>query len=153
MFNFALVGCGGMANWHAQQLAKIPEVKVVALCDCVAAQTKAFKEKYFADAVACESYEAMLEKPPVKLDAVVLVTPHTTHFPQAKAALERGINVLVEKPMVTSSDDAFELWRTVKRTGSCWASRINRLTRRSLDICSRNEKRGTWEKFNSFRVG
>src|SRR5947208_2992999 len=99
MLKFALVGCGGMANWHAQQLQKIGECKVIAVCDTVPAQTKAFKEKYFAVALEFESYEGMLEKIGDKLDAVVLVTPHTLHFSQAKASLERGINVLVEKPM------------------------------------------------------
>ena len=54
----------------------------------VAAQTKAFKEKYFAEAAEYESYEGMLEKIGDKLDAVVLVTPHTLHFLQAKSALE-----------------------------------------------------------------
>ena len=48
-----------------------------------------------------------------QLDAVVLVTPHTLHYPQAKAALERGIHVLVEKPMVTELEHAYDLWDTV----------------------------------------
>jgi predicted dehydrogenase len=52
-----------------------------------------------------------------QLDAVVLVTPHTLHYTEARAALEAGINVLVEKPMVTSSEHAYDLWRTVERTG------------------------------------
>jgi predicted dehydrogenase len=116
MFNFALVGCGGMANWHAQQLQKIPDVKVVALVDTVPGATASFKEKYFKDAAELDSYDQLLEKPPAKLDAVVLVTPHTLHYPQAKAALQRGINVLVEKPMVTSSAHAYDLWDTVKKT-------------------------------------
>jgi predicted dehydrogenase len=116
MVKIALVGCGGMANWHATQLQKIEDAKVVALVDCVPAQTKLFKDKYFADAVEYESYERLLEKQD-GLDAVVLVTPHTLHYPQAKAALEKGLHVLTEKPMVTSSEHAYDLWKTVKRTG------------------------------------
>ena len=72
MLNFALVGCGNMGNWHAQQLQKISEVNVVALCDPVAAQTAQYKEKYFAQAEEYQDYEQLLERPPVKLDAVVL---------------------------------------------------------------------------------
>jgi predicted dehydrogenase len=116
MFNFALVGCGGMANWHAQQMVKIPDIKMVALCDTVPGATKSFKDKYFNDAAEFDSYEKLLEKPPAKLDAVLLVTPHTLHYSQSKAALERGINVMVEKPMVTSSAHAYDLWDTVKKT-------------------------------------
>jgi len=117
MLNFALVGCGGMANWHAQQLQKFPEVKVVALVDTVPAQTAQFREKYFPAAVEFASFEKLLDKPPAKLDAVVLVTPHTLHFPQSTAALQSGINVLVEKPMVTSSKDAYALWKTLNESG------------------------------------
>jgi predicted dehydrogenase len=117
MLNFALVGCGGMANWHAQQLQKIEGVKVVALVDTIAAQTAQFREKYFPTATEFTSYEKLLEKPPSQLDAVVLVTPHTLHYQQARAALGSGINVLVEKPMVTSSADAYDLWKKVNASG------------------------------------
>lgn len=117
MIRIALVGCGGMANWHAQQLQKITDCKVVALCDTDPKRTAQFKEKYFADAVEFASYDALLEKRPDKLDAVLLVTPHTLHYPQAKSAMQRGLHVLVEKPMVTSSAHAYDLWQTVKQTG------------------------------------
>jgi predicted dehydrogenase len=121
MLNFALVGCGGMANVHAQNLQKIEGVKVVALCDTVPANTKVFKDKYFADAVEYTDYAKLLAAPPAKLDGVVLVTPHTLHFEQSKAALEAGVHVLVEKPMVTSSAHAYELWKTVNKTGKLLA--------------------------------
>jgi predicted dehydrogenase len=117
MVHLALVGCGGMANWHAQQLQKVPDAKIVALVDTVAAHTKSFKEKYFPDAAEYTSYDAMLAQPPKKLDGVVLVTPHTLHYGQAKSAMEHGLHVLVEKPMVTSSEHAYDLWKTVKKTG------------------------------------
>jgi predicted dehydrogenase len=117
MLNFALVGCGGMANWHAGHLQKIPEVKVVALVDTVPGQTAIFKQKYFPEAVEYDSYEKLLANPPAKLDAVLLITPHTFHYPQAKAALEQGINVLCEKPMVTNSEHAYDLWKTVNKSG------------------------------------
>lgn len=115
MIRFALVGCGGMANWHAQTLQKIPEAKVVALCDTVPASSASFQSRYFADAKTFESYEKMLDS--IDLDAVVLVTPHTLHHSQAKLALLKGLHVLTEKPMVTASEHAYDLWRTVKSTG------------------------------------
>ena len=46
----------------------------------------------------------------------MLSTPHSAHYPQAKAALERGLHVLVEKPMVTSSRHANELWKLVDKS-------------------------------------
>lgn len=118
MVNVAIVGCGGMCDhWHAPELKKIAEVKVVAVCDTDPARTKLFREKHFADAAAFESLEAMLKDRPAALDAVVISSPHTLHYGQSKAALEAGLHVLVEKPMVTRSEHAYDLWRTVKRTG------------------------------------
>ena len=52
-----------------------------------------------------------------RLDAIVLFTPHAFHFAQAKAALEAGLDVLLEKPMVTDAHQAVELIRTRDRTG------------------------------------
>lgn len=117
MIHFALVGCGQMAHWHAQQLRKIDRCEVVALVDTVPAHTSEFRQKYFRDAAEYGSLEILLQMLPKQLDAIVLVTPHTLHYPQAKAALEHGLHVLVEKPMVTSSPHAYDLWRAVKRTG------------------------------------
>src|SRR5439155_1420158 len=67
------------------------------------------------EAAEYDSFDALLKSPPSNLDAVVLVTPHTLHYPQAKSALEHGLHVLTEKPMVTSSDHAYDLWRTASR--------------------------------------
>ena len=43
------------------------------------------------------------------VDAIVIATPPQTHYPIAKAALEAGKHVLVEKPLATSLADAYEL--------------------------------------------
>jgi predicted dehydrogenase len=106
-----------MADWHAQQLAKIAGVDVVALVDPQPERTARFKKSFFHKAVEFADFDHLLAHPPKKLDAVVLVTPHVNHFPQAKAALEQGLHVLLEKPMVTHSAHAYELWETVKKTG------------------------------------
>jgi predicted dehydrogenase len=146
MINLALVGCGGMANWHADQLKKIPDCKVVALVDNRPAQTKQFKDKYFNDAAEYDSYETLLEKPPTKLDAVLLVTPHTLHYPQAKAALLRGLNVLVEKPMVTSSEHAYDLWKTVKETGKKLGITFQSPYTQEFQFLAKDRDAGHWGK-------
>ncbi len=116
MVHIALVGCGGMAHSHIQTLLKIPEVRIVAVVDPVQSLTSSFKQRYAHDAREYASLDALLADRPPALDAVVLVTPHTMHFAQATQALQAGLHVLVEKPMVTNSDHAYELWRTVNRT-------------------------------------
>lgn len=118
MLNIALIGCGGMANWHASEWVKLaPEAQVVALVDPVPAQTAAFQQKYFPNARIYASMGDLLADPPAGLNAVNLVTPHTQHFEQAQAALQAGWHVLVEKPMVTASEHAYALAALVRKTG------------------------------------
>ncbi len=117
MIRIAIVGCGGMANWHASVLKNIPECKVVGLVDVDPKRTAEFKQKYFSDAFELSDYEQLFHHPPQPIDAVVLVTPHTLHYAQAKRALEAGLHVLCEKPMVTDSRHGYDLWKTVKATG------------------------------------
>jgi predicted dehydrogenase len=120
MINIVLVGCGGMAHSHAQNLLKMPECKVVALVDIVESHAKGYQDRYFKDAGVFLSLDEFL-KSDVKAHAAVLVTPHTLHYRQATQCLRAGMHVLVEKPMVTSSPDAYDLWKTVNETGKLLA--------------------------------
>jgi predicted dehydrogenase len=52
-----------------------------------------------------------------QLDAVFIITPHVLHFAQATACLEAGFDVLLEKPMVMTADEARALIETRDRTG------------------------------------
>src|SRR5450759_234792 len=51
------------------------------------------------------------------VDAVVIATPITTHYPLAKAALLAGKHVFVEKPMTTTADEAMELIDLADKAG------------------------------------
>src|SRR5581483_6643821 len=118
--NLAIIGCGGMSHAHGDWLKDIPEAKVVALCDIVPGQMdKLWKAKFDSrpDIRKYDSLEKLLKNPPKQLDGVIIITPHTLHFPQAMACLDAGYNVLVEKPMVTSSAHAKKLAEQVKKTG------------------------------------
>ena len=121
MIQLALVGCGKMGQQHAQELGRTSGVEVVALVDPVTSRTADFRQKYFPEAKEYPGMEQMLADSSLKLDAALLVTPHTVHFAQAKMALEHGLHVLVEKPMVTNSAAAYDLWKTVKATGKLLA--------------------------------
>ncbi|WP_334177098.1 Gfo/Idh/MocA family oxidoreductase [Pseudoxanthobacter sp.] len=51
------------------------------------------------------------------IDAVAICTPNFTHFPIAKAALEAGFDVICEKPLTATLDEAVELERLVRASG------------------------------------
>ncbi|MDR6734103.1 Gfo/Idh/MocA family protein [Sphingobacterium sp. 2149] len=68
------------------------------------------------------SYEEMIEKESLlpegeRMDFVTIVTPNFLHFAPAKLAMEKGFDVVVEKPMTVSVEEAKELQETVERTG------------------------------------
>ena len=117
MFNFAFIGCGLMANWHAQELLRSGHVRAVAAVDPALSNARSFCQKYAPDAPTFGTLEALLADPPADLHGVVIVTPHTLHARLALTALDAGLHVLVEKPMVTSVADAYALWHAVVRSG------------------------------------
>jgi predicted dehydrogenase len=76
------------------------------------------------------SWEEMLElemdRPEDKrIDFVSIVTPNHVHFPIAKAFAEAGINVVCDKPLVHTVEQARELMEVVERTGIVFAVTYN----------------------------
>ncbi len=52
-----------------------------------------------------------------QLDTIFILTPHASHFSQAKASLEAGLDVLLQKPMVINAEEAQKLIDIRNRTG------------------------------------
>lgn len=123
----AFLGCGGIAGKHVQGLKAKPEVEIVAGCDVKESIVQAFFERtlqgyagkpgIFTD--PAEMYAA------TKPNAVVICTPHTLHYEQAMQALDAGCHVLMEKPMVTSSEHAYVLKEKVDRAGKVFIVAFN----------------------------
>lgn len=73
---------------------------------------------------AYTSYEEMLRVEKMRADgiqAVVIVTPNHMHFPVAKACLEAGIDVICDKPVTRTLEEALELEHVVKKSGCFFA--------------------------------
>ncbi|WP_127490952.1 Gfo/Idh/MocA family protein [Paenibacillus glycanilyticus] len=110
------IGTGGIAGWHAKQLLELPEIQITALSDTSEGNRIAFAERFgLQDARQFSAYEDMLEQG--ELDAVVICSPHTLHFRQAYDALDRGLHVLIEKPMTCSSKEAEQLIQKAEESG------------------------------------
>ncbi|WP_282134135.1 Gfo/Idh/MocA family protein [Seonamhaeicola maritimus] len=72
------------------------------------------------------SFEEMIQKEKelpedVRMDFVAIVTPNHMHFPPAKMALENGFNVVCDKPMTLTLDEALELEKIVEKSGKLFA--------------------------------
>jgi predicted dehydrogenase len=94
---------------------------VAGALDVDPARGRAFAETLgIAPDRAYATYQELIEreaKRPDRIDAVVIVTPNFLHFPIAKAALEAGFDVICEKPMTTTLEDAEALAALVETTG------------------------------------
>ena len=96
---------GSMGRNHLRVLAARPDIRLVAVADPVEpALTNASNQtgaQGFAEPLA------MIAE--ADLDAVVIAAPTTAHVPLALAAIERGIAVLVEKPLAATIDEAMRI--------------------------------------------
>jgi predicted dehydrogenase len=104
-----VVGAGWWATEnHIPVLQSRPEVEVTAVCRLGPAELERVRKR-FEIPYASEDYRRLLDE--VSLDGVVVASPHHLHFEHARAALERKLHVLCEKPMALRSADAWELER------------------------------------------
>jgi predicted dehydrogenase len=111
-----MIGTGGIAQWHGRQLMELPEVEIVAIADTSENSRESFIGKFELSGVEeFSDYAMMLDR--CELDAVVICSPHTLHFKQAMDVLNRGLHVLIEKPMTCSSGEAAQLIETANKSG------------------------------------
>ena len=108
-----MIGCGWIAERHAQAACAIPGVSIVAVSSRTPGHAAAFAQPL--GAAWTTSWEEVVAHPAV--DAVVLGSPNALHAPQAVAALAAGKHVLVEKPMATTRKDADVMVETARAHG------------------------------------
>ncbi|MCX7049772.1 MAG: Gfo/Idh/MocA family oxidoreductase [Candidatus Sumerlaeota bacterium] len=92
----AIVGCGGIAQYHMDTFKQFPEVEVVAGVDIVPARLDVMKEKWGVTK-NYKDWKVMLKE--VKPDAVDICTPNGVHAAPAIDAANAKAHVFVEKPM------------------------------------------------------
>lgn len=123
----ALIGCGHMAGLHAPHLKLQEEVELVACCDVSVELAQRWLHTHWSDQShrpeVFSDRAVMYER--VKPDAVIIATPHTSHFKHAVEALDAGCHVLLEKPMVTSAQDGRILGEKVKASGKVFVIGYN----------------------------
>jgi predicted dehydrogenase len=104
----AVIGVGYLGKFHAEKYAKIPEVELVGLVDLLEDRARQWAEKLGTRAYA--DYRNLLGK----VDAVSIVVPTDQHFPIARAFLEGGSDVLLEKPITSTLREAEDLIATAR---------------------------------------
>ena len=114
MIKIAIVGTGAIVGPHISAIKELDCCSLVALCDLNEERVRTLAEEngvpYFLD------YKEIPEK--VDCDAVILNLPHGLHAPVSVFFLERGINVLVEKPMANTASECDEMIAASKKSGA-----------------------------------
>ena len=110
--DFVIIGCGRIAWRHAEQMAKVANVKAV--CDIVPAKANELAKAY--NATAYYTIESLLE---VETGIVLasICTPNGLHAAHAIQALQAGINVLCEKPLCINSKDGVKMIEVANEAG------------------------------------
>ena len=114
-----IIGCGWIADAHMGAYLKQPDVEIVAGCDLVPGKAKAFFEKHGVEGVKTDYKDdvEMLADKSLNLDCVSVCTYNRQHAPCAIHALEAGVNVLLEKPMCVTTEEAIEIIKAEKKSG------------------------------------
>ena len=103
MVKVAVIGVGRMGSKHAYNLAKrVKLADLVAICD-----TDRQKADFIAKKLKVKAYYSVDELlKGEELDGVVIATPHYSHVKIAIKCLEKGINILCEKPISVTTLEA-----------------------------------------------
>ena len=111
-----IIGTGGISGSHIGAYLNQPDVELVAGCDLIPGKAEAkFAEYEVKDAKFFTDYKEMIDT--VEMDAVSVCTYNRTHAECTIYALEHGLNVLLEKPMTVTLDEAVAIRKAEKASG------------------------------------
>ena len=139
---YALIGCGRIAINHVKA-AKNNELEFVALCDIERNNIEQLLQKTelqkYNSIEKYTDYKKMIEDH-AELELIAIATPSGLHAEIALYCIERGINVIIEKPMAMSMKDADEIVKLSEKkkvvASVCHQNRFNiavQKTRRAIE--------------------
>jgi len=111
-----IIGTGWIADAHMACYLKQPDIEIVAGADLIPGKAEAFFKKHGVEGVRCyPDHKAMIDAE--DLDGVSVCTYNATHAECSIYALEHGVNVLLEKPMCVTMEEAKALYKAEKASG------------------------------------
>ncbi len=111
-----ILGCGGIAQRHAQAAGQLrDELELVAFCDSDEGRARAFSAQHNPAAAVFTDYRAMFDRS--RLDLALVCLPPFSHAGEVADAAERGIHLLVEKPIALSSEQGWRMVEAAEQAG------------------------------------
>jgi predicted dehydrogenase len=97
-----LIGCGGnMQRAHLPRLKADGAVEVVGVADPDESQAQALFGEWGSEAEYFDDFRQLVRN--VEMDAMLISSPHALHYEQARLSLQKGLHVLIEKPLTIAS--------------------------------------------------
>lgn len=108
MLRVAIIGCGKIADSHAEQIMRVEGSSIAAVCDREPLMARQLADRFAVERRYVDPLEMLLGSGP---DVVHITTPPTSHFELASLCLEAGCHVFVEKPLTVHAAAAEQLVR------------------------------------------
>ncbi|MDD2261985.1 MAG: Gfo/Idh/MocA family oxidoreductase [Clostridia bacterium] len=102
VIRYGIIGCGGIANTHAEALQQIKGAQLVGVSGCSAEEPVSFAKKFGIKSF--DSTDLLLQSK--KIDAVTICTPSGYHASIAISAAEHKKHAVVEKPLSLTAESA-----------------------------------------------
>lgn len=141
MLNIGLIGNGSIAGAHKSAYKRLQEqgiAQIAAFCDVRPERLEGDPLTVFTDARTYTDYKEMLKAEAGKLDFVDICVPTFLHAEIAIAAMEAGFDVLSEKPMARTVEQAERMVEASKKTGKrlmiAYCNRFNQAARLIKDV-------------------
>lgn len=119
MIRFAVIGLGFAGKIHVKNILNCSDSKLVAVADADISQGQEYKKQ---NVTIYSDWRKLIAE--VEVDAVVVSTPHDSHFEIASTLLKFGKHVLLEKPLATDAEQAEALIALAKESVSVMAVNI-----------------------------
>jgi predicted dehydrogenase len=142
VFKYGIIGCGAIAEKHAEALAGMPGADLVGVLDRSHDRAVAFGEKWSVD--SWSSLDAFLIDCPC--EAVIICTPSGSHMDPAIAAAESGRHVICEKPIEVTTERVDKIIEACTEAGVTLAGVFQRRFLPGFILLQAAAKRGRFGK-------
>jgi predicted dehydrogenase len=114
MLKVAIVGCGKIADSHAEQIVRIPGCEIVGVCDREPLMAQQLYERFPVKAYYSDVTDLIENAKP---DVVHITTPPQSHYQISTQCLDAGCHVYVEKPFALNAAETVDVIRLAERKG------------------------------------
>lgn len=115
ILKIGIIGTGFIADLHMESLKRISDIKVVGCCDVDKGRADSFAKRWNIP-LSFDDTPSFLKAE--RIDVVHILVPPHYHYSTAKQVLENGVDILLEKPMCTTSNECLELIKISQKNGT-----------------------------------